>query len=64
MWGYIPGGAVIGTVRWAGGKGKGRGKARARARARARRNSPPSFMDVVGGISLMLAALLIFTLFF
>lgn len=62
MWGYIPGGAVIGTVRWAGGKGKGKG--RGKARARARRNSPPSFMDVVGGISLMLAALLIFTLFF
>lgn len=63
MWGYIPGGAVIGTARWAGGKSKGRARARAQAKARARWSRPTSVMEWVGGIALLLGFLFVTALF-
>jgi hypothetical protein len=62
MWGYIPGGAVIGTARWAGGKGKGRARARARARSRSNARSY-SVVDWVGGIALMFVFIFVVALF-
>jgi hypothetical protein len=62
MWGYIPGGAVIGTARHAGGRSKGRKRARAQAKARARWSNGVSVKEIAGGLALMFGFLFIVAL--